>query len=466
MKKYYEKEISKTIKDINNISKQKILNIHEMKEAKRNKNEYKNEKIKSNIVNELDYNYLNQTSSSLYKMRKSNSSKKKIKKLNNMKNANLSNKNKTYKNSNKLLLNNNINYNQIKKRMNSLLDKEQLNMIYQKKFLSENNERNLSPSSQNVFNYFPRPEPFPKTINYNFSINNNLKCRSDYSNSKESTTGNSNGTNKKEDNNILYLLTNLNLSNLYNIFISNCISFNDLFLLSKEDFIEMKIPIGPRNRIIHFISEYKKYAKKFDFMELSCFINHYKQLMDNPNFNDINFTDIIDNQNNNIIYENKENYDINSIDKINKKGLLLLNSKSNVSCKIITSGSKEKNNNIHRLKKYNSLNCLENKDGTKNKSISQKNRITNYTIIQLKNLKPNAKEKKAILTKYSSKNYFKNYNINRNIKNKNNYEFLYQKFNNINQKVNDFQQNYSKIQKYSKYIDEKVSEYLSTKKIT
>jgi hypothetical protein len=339
-------------------------------------------------------------------------------------------------------------------------------MIYQKKFLSENNDRNLSPSSQNVFNYFPRPEPFPKTINYNFSINNNLKCRSDYSNSKESTTGNSNGTNKKEDNNILYLLTNLNLSNLYNIFISNCISFNDLFLLSKEDFIEMKIPIGPRNRIIHFISEYKKYAKKFDFMELSCFINHYKQLMDNPNFNDINFTDIIDNQNNNIIYENKENYDINSIDKINKKGLLLLNSKSNVSCKIITSGSKEKNNNIHRLKKYNSLNCLENKDGTKNKSISQKNRITNYTIIQLKNLKPNAKEKKAILTKHLSKNYFKNYNINRNIKNKNNYEFLYQKFNNINQKVNDFQQNYSKIQKYSKYIDEKVSEYLSTKKIT
>ena len=335
MKKYYEKEISKTIKDINNISKQKILNIHEMKEAKRNKNEYKNEKIKSNIVNELDYNYLNQTSSSLYKMRKSNSSKKKIKKLNNMKNANLSNKNKTYKNSNKLLLNNNINYNPIKKRMNSLLDKEQLNMIYQKKFLSENNERNLSPSSQNVFNYFPRPEPFPKTINYNFSINNNLKCRSDYSNSKESTTGNSNGTNKKEDNNILYLLTNLNLSNLYNIFISNCISFNDLFLLSKEDFIEMKIPIGPRNRIIHFISEYKKYAKKFDFMELSCFINHYKQLMDNPNFNDIIFTDIIDNQNNNIIYENKENYDINSIDKINKKGLLLLNSKSNVSCKIL-----------------------------------------------------------------------------------------------------------------------------------
>ena len=70
MKKYYEKEISKKIKDINNISKQKILNIHEMKEAKRNKNEYKNEKIKSNIINELDYNYLNQTFSSLYKMRK------------------------------------------------------------------------------------------------------------------------------------------------------------------------------------------------------------------------------------------------------------------------------------------------------------------------------------------------------------------------------------------------------------
>ena len=35
--------------------------------------EYRNNKVNRNIINEQDYNYLNQTSSSLYKMRKSNS---------------------------------------------------------------------------------------------------------------------------------------------------------------------------------------------------------------------------------------------------------------------------------------------------------------------------------------------------------------------------------------------------------
>ena len=164
----------------------------------------------------------------------------------------------------------NINYKQTKKRVDSLLDKEKINIIYQKNYFSDNNDNNkTSTTSQNFFEYFPQPEPFPKTINYNFNINNNLKYKTDYSNSKDSTIANSTFNNKKEDNNILYLLMNLNLGNLYNTFISNCISFHDLFLLTKDDFIEMKIPIGPRNRIIHFIREYKKSGKNFDFMELS-----------------------------------------------------------------------------------------------------------------------------------------------------------------------------------------------------
>ena len=65
-----------------------------------------------------------------------------------------------------------------------------------------------------------------------------------------------NKNNKKEDKNILYLLTNLNLQNLYNNFTSNCIGFTDLFLLTKDDFVEMNIPIGPRNRILHFLNVY------------------------------------------------------------------------------------------------------------------------------------------------------------------------------------------------------------------
>ena len=68
------------------------------------------------------------------------------------------------------------------------------------------------------------------------------------------------------------------------------------------------------------------------------------------------------------------------------------------------------------------------------------------------------------LSKYNS---FKNENINNGFLTKrNNFVRLYQKFNDLNKKVNVFQQNYSKIQKYSKFIDDKISEFLTNRKIT
>ena len=65
------------------------------------------------------------------------------------------------------------------------------------------------------------------------------------------------------------------------------------------------------------------------------------------------------------------------------------------------------------------------------------------------------------MQKYNS---FKNSNtINKDNSNKrNSYDLLCQKFDYMNQKVNDFQKNYSRIQKYSKYIDGKISEFLGT----
>ena len=41
-------------------------------------------------------------------------------------------------------------------------------------------------------------------------------------------------------------------------FIKNKITFNDLLLLKKEDFNELGIPLGPRNRILKFIEDYNK----------------------------------------------------------------------------------------------------------------------------------------------------------------------------------------------------------------
>jgi hypothetical protein len=263
-----------------------------------------------------------------------------------------------------------------------------------------------------------------------------LKYKNDNSNSKEESTFNPNTTYQKEDSNILYLLMNLNLGNLYNIFISNCISFSDLFLLNKEDFIEMKIPIGPRNRIMHFILEYKKVGKKFDFMELSNFLNYYKKIMDKPFMDETNFIRSFYQKDNKD--ENKEN--INYLNEsIKEKGLSVIENSNNTEKKLINISKENKlNNNCHKLKKYNL------------KKPNHSYRKTN--------------EKKVPfiggLQRYNS---FKNNAINKDISNKrNSYDVLCQKYNDINQKVYDFQKNYSKIQKYSKYIDGKISEFLGT----
>lgn len=459
MKNYQEYRISKTFRDNSNNKKEKINNIYDNSD-KIIKTEYKCNKINSYFIKESDYNYLHQTSSSLNKIKKSKSSNTKAKNQKKSMKTKLIQVYPRNKISNELILNNNLNYNQIPKRMKSLIDKHKMNIIYQNNFYSENNNNNKISSQINQ-NYFPQPEPFPKTINNNFNTSNNLKYKKDYSNSKESSIGYSIRSNKREDNNILYLLINLNLGELYNIFISNSISFADLFLLDKNDFSEMKIPIGPRNRILHFLSEYKKYGKKFDFMELSVFLNKYKQLMKIPILMDFNSTESkFDSDNFEEVKDKYKNFN----DKTRKKDFLLLNSKSNGSNKELINKININDNNIHKLKQYNSVNYVRKKDETKKDISSQKNKINNYNNIKTSDLNQKQKGIKASLSKPLNK--YKNNIINNEILNKkNNFDFLYQKFNDMNKKVDNFQQTYTKIRKYSKYIDNKISEFLAAKKI-
>ena len=430
MKNCYEKNIDKIMNDINNSKKQNSNKSHSIYKNKNLKNEYKTIKNNSKLKNDSNNNYLNQTSSSLYKINKTSSSNK----------------------SNKLLLNNNkyIYLNKTQRRTKSLLDNEKLNIICHKNLINENINKNLQHQKQNIYGYYPQPEPFPKTINYNFSINNNLKNSNNNTISKEESNSIPNTIYKKEDSNILYLLMNLNLGNLYNIFISNCISFNDLFLLTKEDFIEMKIPIGPRNRIMHFLLEYKKIGIKFDFMELSNFLNYYKKIMDKPNMNDANIIESFFQKENKS--ENKENFN-NLNESTKEKGLSINENSNNTEKKLINiSKEKEMNNDCHKLKKYNSVNFYKNKD--KNINIKKQSHLFRKT----------NEKKEQFINKMQKYNSFKNsYTINKDNSNKrNSYDLLCQKFDYMNQKVNDFQKNYSRIQKYSKYIDGKISEFLGT----
>ena len=136
----------------------------------------------------------------------------------------------------------------------------------------------------------PEPEPYiiNKYITKNKSYNNfnrvkiNNNCEK-INQSKSNSNRNKNTTDLK----LNFTLSNLELNELKNVFEDNYIFFEDLFLLTKEDFIEMKIPIGPRNRLLNFIKKYKSYAKTFDLNELSSFMNKYK---DSINSNEIDTT--------------------------------------------------------------------------------------------------------------------------------------------------------------------------------
>ena len=136
----------------------------------------------------------------------------------------------------------------------------------------------------------PEPEPYiiNKYITKNKSYNNfnrvkiNNNCEK-----KNQSKSNSNRNKNTTDLKLNFTLSNLELNELKNVFEDNYIFFEDLFLLTKEDFIEMKIPIGPRNRLLNFIKKYKNYAKTFDLNELSSFMNKYK---DSINSNEIDTT--------------------------------------------------------------------------------------------------------------------------------------------------------------------------------
>ena len=81
------------------------------------------------------------------------------------------------------------------------------------------------------------------------------------------------------DRRLQFLMKYLDFEEYFELLIQNKINFNDLLLISKEDFIEMKIPVGPRNRILKFINDYKAYAKSYSLDEIKYFLSK------NANFN-------------------------------------------------------------------------------------------------------------------------------------------------------------------------------------
>ena len=139
---------------------------------------------------------------------------------------------------------------------------------HKNQLIKNENKKQYSYTFQNFYNNYPQPEPFPKKIDIRI-INQNDNNSNNKSRNKEIY----------DDKKILFILSNLGLENLYSKFKDNFITYNDLKFLSKDDFVEMKIPIGPRNRIIHFIKEFNKIEKQLDFQELKLFLDEYNKII-------------------------------------------------------------------------------------------------------------------------------------------------------------------------------------------
>ena len=193
-----------------------------------------------------------------------------------------------------------------KKELQDITNLKKDNKIITKKNHKKKNKQFLY-TFQNFYNNYPIPEPLPKKID--------IRIINDNNNNSNITNLNESKRNEKslyDDKTILFILTNLGLEDLFLKFKENRITYNDLQFLTKEDFIEMKIPIGPRNRIIHFIQEMQRNKAPLDFESLRNFIDKYKKKISNQNQN-INFgkNNIsndrikIENKNDNFIYDKK-----------------------------------------------------------------------------------------------------------------------------------------------------------------
>ena len=275
----------------------------------------------------------------------------------------------------------------------------------------------------------------------------------------------------KCDEKVKYILTALELESIIDKFSSNYICFNDLFLLRRQDLLEMNVPIGKRNRLLHFLEKYKNFAVNYDFDEIKNYLYKYKNIYKNnlfidkdtnPNINTIsnNITNIKNDDNdidNNNDLNNSKN--INLYIKDNLKSILQLENKSvyinkDELSKLLTNKSEisEKNKNFtifssisNSKRSYDDLNYKESiqDKSTVIKVIANPN-PGNYSTITTNNIEDNETN-----------------NTNDNIIVSSNH--FYQKCNNLLNEIDNFNTLYNQLKQKSQERNRKLCMLLNKK---
>ena len=395
------------------------------------------------------------------------------------------------------------------KKIQNIINLKKNGKIENNKKYSKKPNNQFSYTFQNFYNNYPIPEPLPKKIDIRI-INDNSEFNTTNNNDTINRNKAREDKSKYDDKKILFILTNLGLEELFCKFKDNFIRYNDLKFLTKDDFIEMKIPIGPRNRIIHFIQELKKNGTSMDFEGLKIFIEKYKKIISGKNqnikkennnnvqtsdiFNYSNkFGDFKRSQNSFAIssqFESEKNDNLSHLDKIKNdiiNNLSFLSNKKNNVCNnklnknliedYYFNNNKTKITNNTNQEKYSSennisyfLNCLENEKENKN---NEENINNNYKIKLSKNnnKKPksitdygkNVNFNKRCYSQSSLKNNIKKSKPNNKIDN-----YIYANnftYNNDYVKVKNFNKNFSNISKYNEYIPNMKNRKNNTKNI-
>ena len=115
-----------------------------------------------------------------------------------------------------------------------------------------------------------------KNIN-NYISQNNINNENNKLNYNNYNNNNYNNLIQEENNNneqkLNLVLIYLDISNLLPIFKNNNISFNDIFLLSKSDLIELGLTMMQRNRILKFIELFQNNAIDYSIEEINNFFS-------------------------------------------------------------------------------------------------------------------------------------------------------------------------------------------------
>ena len=124
--------------------------------------------------------------------------------------------------------------------------------------------------------------------NHEYSYNNNINNKQNYLLNNNKIFDNEIIRDKKQlnknenlDPRLRLTFKYLNIEKILPIFYNKNINFTDLLLLSRNDLIDLGLPMIDRNRILYFSHQFLKFGKKYTIDEINSFFQIYKNLYNN-----------------------------------------------------------------------------------------------------------------------------------------------------------------------------------------